>query len=303
MKALTCEMCGSTNLIKQDGVFVCQQCGTKYSVEEARKMMVEGTVSVQGTVSVDNSQRLENLYILGRRAIQNKSIEGVDYYKRILEMDPYSKEAIFMCDCFEIKKYYGEHYLDFDPRKTAGHTAHFSDGEKKLVFGILRRYYIDGSYWAISERIKCGQIDERIQEWGDCYKEEWIVDASQSLSELYKEHNDYLTNSFGKEPENKRIEKIRENCQRFHTILNKLQELNPSMDLQEYNEKISQMESDLRKLVQEIEPILDQPVSESQEKKDAERQETSTNWWYCGLAIILICIAMFFFIFVVPSIK
>ena len=38
MKQLTCEMCGSTDLLKQDGVFVCQSCGCKYSVEEAKKM-------------------------------------------------------------------------------------------------------------------------------------------------------------------------------------------------------------------------------------------------------------------------
>ena len=41
MKKLVCEMCGSSDLLKQDGVFVCQGCGCKYSVEEARKMMVE----------------------------------------------------------------------------------------------------------------------------------------------------------------------------------------------------------------------------------------------------------------------
>lgn len=32
-------MCGSTDLIKQDGVFVCQSCGCKYSVEEAKRMI------------------------------------------------------------------------------------------------------------------------------------------------------------------------------------------------------------------------------------------------------------------------
>lgn len=37
MKQLTCEMCGGTDLIKQDGVFVCQNCGMKYSAEEAKK--------------------------------------------------------------------------------------------------------------------------------------------------------------------------------------------------------------------------------------------------------------------------
>ena len=41
MKQLTCEMCGSTDLIKQDGVFVCQTCGCKYSIEEAKKMLIE----------------------------------------------------------------------------------------------------------------------------------------------------------------------------------------------------------------------------------------------------------------------
>ena len=56
-------MCGSTDIIKQDGVFVCQSCGTKYSVEEAKKMMVEGTVSVKGTVTVDNSGLIDN-YLL-----------------------------------------------------------------------------------------------------------------------------------------------------------------------------------------------------------------------------------------------
>ena len=59
MKQLTCEMCGSTDLLKQDGVFVCQSCGCKYSVEEAKKMMIEGTVDVSGsTVKVDNTDKL-----------------------------------------------------------------------------------------------------------------------------------------------------------------------------------------------------------------------------------------------------
>lgn len=40
MKRLTCEMCGGTDLVKQDGVFVCQYCGTKYSTEEAKKQII-----------------------------------------------------------------------------------------------------------------------------------------------------------------------------------------------------------------------------------------------------------------------
>lgn len=97
MKQLTCEMCGSTDLMKQDGVFICQSCGTKYSVEEAKKMMVEGTVDVSGsTVKVDTSSELANLYQIARRAKDdNNSENATKYYDMILVKDPTSWEASF----------------------------------------------------------------------------------------------------------------------------------------------------------------------------------------------------------------
>ena len=96
MKALTCEMCGSTNILKQDGVFVCQSCGTKYSVEEAKKMMVEGTVSVEGTVKIDTSSELKNLYEVARRAREMENASNAEkYYDMILVKDPTSWEASF----------------------------------------------------------------------------------------------------------------------------------------------------------------------------------------------------------------
>lgn len=39
MPSITCEMCGSTDIIKENGVYVCRSCGTKYTVEEARKLI------------------------------------------------------------------------------------------------------------------------------------------------------------------------------------------------------------------------------------------------------------------------
>ncbi len=97
MKQLTCEICGSTNLIKQDGVFVCQTCGTKYSVEEAKKMiMAEGAVEVVGTVKVDTSDELSNLYQIARRAKDDDNSENAArYYDMILVKDPTSWEASF----------------------------------------------------------------------------------------------------------------------------------------------------------------------------------------------------------------
>ena len=98
MKQLKCEMCGGTDLIKQDGVFVCQTCGVKYSVEEAKNMMVEieGTVEVKGTVKIDTSDELANLYQIARRAKNdNNSESAAKYYDMILIKDPTSWEASF----------------------------------------------------------------------------------------------------------------------------------------------------------------------------------------------------------------
>ena len=85
MKQLTCEMCGGTDLIKQDGVFVCQNCGMKYSVEEAKKMMIEGTVDVQGTVKVDNTSFVEKYLANARRAKQKEDWEEVEKYYNLVE--------------------------------------------------------------------------------------------------------------------------------------------------------------------------------------------------------------------------
>lgn len=96
MKQLTCEMCGSTDLLKQDGVFVCQTCGCKYSVEEAKKMMVEGTVEVSGTVRIDDSDELKKLYQAARNArATSDDASAIRHYESISAKDPNSWEASF----------------------------------------------------------------------------------------------------------------------------------------------------------------------------------------------------------------
>ncbi len=96
MKPLTCEMCGSTNIMKQDGVFVCQSCGTKYSVEEAKKMMIAGTVNVAGTVTVDNSAFVKKYLSNARRALDKDDWEEVEkYYNMVEQNSPNNIEAVF----------------------------------------------------------------------------------------------------------------------------------------------------------------------------------------------------------------
>lgn len=88
MKQLTCEMCGGTDLIKQDGAFVCQNCGMKYSVEEAKKMMIEGTVKI------DDRYEFSNLCQLAVAAKNRKDYkQAAKFYNELLIKIPNSWEA------------------------------------------------------------------------------------------------------------------------------------------------------------------------------------------------------------------
>lgn len=96
MNQLKCELCGSIDLVKEDGYFVCQHCGCKYSVEEAKKMMIEGTVDIQGTVKVDNSSFVEKSLSNARRALGKDDWEEVEKYYNLVEQNsPNNMEAVF----------------------------------------------------------------------------------------------------------------------------------------------------------------------------------------------------------------
>ena len=60
IQAMKCEICGSNDLVKQSGLYVCQHCGTKYTVEEARQLI--------GTVKIDKTDDMEKWRTLARRA-------------------------------------------------------------------------------------------------------------------------------------------------------------------------------------------------------------------------------------------
>ena len=86
MKAIVCEMCSSHEFKKEDGLFVCEHCGTKYSVEEAKKLMVE----------IGNSKKMANLYERARKSLEVDDLEhAAEYYKQILDEVPNDWEAYF----------------------------------------------------------------------------------------------------------------------------------------------------------------------------------------------------------------
>lgn len=99
MKQIVCEVCGSNDLVKEDGCFICQYCGAKYSPEEAKRLIVEvnGKVDVsESKVTVDNTSFVERSLENARRAKAKEDWEECEkYYNMVEQYEPTNIEAIF----------------------------------------------------------------------------------------------------------------------------------------------------------------------------------------------------------------
>lgn len=208
MKQLTCEMCGSTELIKQDGVFVCQTCGVKYSVEEAKQMMkeVEDVVKKVETVTetvkeatnlfkeyADNLQERNNeLFALS----PEKGIEESQYY--ILE---HLRDADYVADdIFE--------NLNFDESQSAftlvavfggSITYHWTassgfDREEKYTEYVEKTEVVNGDVRTYKEPETKTRI---VTDWrpssgtvSDYYVDHFVIDANRFSKEdgIFRNH-------------------------------------------------------------------------------------------------------------------
>ena len=84
MNVIKCELCGSSDFKKVDGEYECQFCHTKYSVEEAKKLMIEGVVDVK----VDTSDKQRNYEKLAERSFKDQLYDqAYNYYDKLLEID------------------------------------------------------------------------------------------------------------------------------------------------------------------------------------------------------------------------
>lgn len=122
MKRIACEMCGSPNMIKKDGVYVCENCGCKYSIEEAKKLIVEFNSPVK--VIVDNTKTINNALINARRAKQGKDWDTADtYYKMVIREQADNIESLFYIQYIRIKTIFGQatslHALPYNDLRSA----------------------------------------------------------------------------------------------------------------------------------------------------------------------------------------
>ena len=104
MKKIVCELCEGTDFVKEDGMFVCQGCGTKYTLEEAKGMMREvegGAAPVVASTPVapvpmgnPNQNQIDNLLILATNAYESSNLkEAETYCNQVIALDAMSYKA------------------------------------------------------------------------------------------------------------------------------------------------------------------------------------------------------------------
>ena len=89
--ALICDLCDGSDFVKEDGMFVCRSCGTKYTIEEAKKMMngtSGGGSSAPAPASNASAEKIANMLTLAENAFeQANNSQAEDYANKVLEID------------------------------------------------------------------------------------------------------------------------------------------------------------------------------------------------------------------------
>jgi len=117
MKPLVCEMCGSADLVKTDGVFQCQHCGTKYSVEECEDFFYEVSDILTSTSGLSGDVRVSAVTNSIKEVFEGYGIDGMyvpeslteDVANKLIEdIDSFGGEVTFD----DVKDYFEEYIND-----------------------------------------------------------------------------------------------------------------------------------------------------------------------------------------------
>ena len=111
MKKTVCELCESTAFIKENDMFICQNCGTKYTAEQVKNMMKDfpdepaaGAPVVHAAEPQLNTANLMETAVTEMKNSQHK--EAAKHFDMVVINDPSNIDAPFFrayCNCFDIK--------------------------------------------------------------------------------------------------------------------------------------------------------------------------------------------------------
>lgn len=106
MRKIVCELCDGTEFKKENGMFVCLGCGTRYSAEEARGMMREmggdAPISSGGPAAVastgnPNQAQIDNILVMATTAYEAKNYaDAENYCDKAIELDATCYKAWYL---------------------------------------------------------------------------------------------------------------------------------------------------------------------------------------------------------------
>lgn len=273
MKQLTCEMCGGNDIIKQDGVFVCQNCGTKYSVEEARKMMIAGTVDIQGTVKVDVSDKVKNLYVMARRAKDDANAElASKYYEMITFENPNDWEALFYFNYYKARQTNLQNMENAVIRLANSLDSVFdlidmsnkSSDEKwsfaKEIITKIDSLCEDYIYWAKSHYRKFSEVNGSIDD---------LEDRAFAIAQLQKTMADLLEKYFAENSKQVVIAYLKSYIENY-LLLDTIGRAYTNIILRCYSNKLIKAEEKIKTLDPNYTPLVDN-LSEKAKAKDVDK--------------------------------
>ncbi len=192
MKKMVCEICGSQSIKKEKGVFVCKECGTEYSLEEARNLLVEA----------EDSTGPNNSVVEPKSFVEEKGFNS--------NADVLKKQLLLWAD---ILKYFDTiNYLyKVHDTNSSDFWNNFSEEkiEKTLdnndLFSLLTKCYKDmpNDEYSLKEYLKYGDYCFEIQyeKWmfNDIPFAEWASSEEKMKRECEAFRNFLFTKTFMKE--------------------------------------------------------------------------------------------------------
>lgn len=114
-RRLKCEVCGSNDIIKRDGVFLCQVCTTKYDLSEVRSLWEKSAAEPNDNVpaahtplkssdtSADTKQQKKTIMTYQE---EQELTRAKDYNRMITHKDIYTKKETKNTDPFYTKTWF-----------------------------------------------------------------------------------------------------------------------------------------------------------------------------------------------------
>lgn len=169
MKTLTCKMCGSTYLIKEDDMYLCKSCGTKYSIADIEGENMPKNIKIDPEILKQEAERQEELKRLRKLVKDDPTL-----YERIFELDYDDWEAYYYHYTVKFKFIYESDDIDWKYlSQTFDRLKKRVSSDSEIKTCIKDVIYKDFKEWA----------DSKLKYYLENYKKERIFSSSKNDEE------------------------------------------------------------------------------------------------------------------------